>query len=198
MNEPKLSAFDRNTNLEIIRQLRNTEKISLDDYIENILIPLKEQNRNFLKILYKDILYVLDGLDKPEDNDLLFENGELVIEDGGLKLSGYQTNLHYIAIWLHREFVTETLTENIGLKNLNTELENAELKLFQRDKLTPEYKTELEKIKRSLQKERKSNYDNKNNGLEKYLDFDVLELKPNIFGIGFNLNKIINRAKNKE
>lgn len=197
MNEQSLKPFDRNTNLEIIRQLRNSEKISLDDYIEKILIPLKKENQNFLKILYKDILYVLDDLDKPEDNDLLFENGDLVIEYGCLKLSGYQTRLHDITIWLHQEFVSETITKNIILKNLNSELEKAELKLFLHDKLTPEYKTELIKVKQSLKKERKINYDNKNNGLKEYLDFDILELKPNICGIGFNLNELINRMRNK-
>lgn len=197
MKETNFDPFDRNSNLEIIRQIRNSEKVSLDDYIEKVLLPLKQSNPNFLKTLYKDIVYVLDGLDSPEDNDLIIENGDFVIEDGGFKLSGYQTRLHDISIWLHQEFVSETLEKNIGVNDLNDALEKAELKLFQHDKLTPEHKTELDKIKVSLKKEKKTNYENKNNGLKKYLDFDILELKPNIFGVGFNINELINRAKNK-
>lgn len=197
MTGTKLDPFDRNSNLEIIRQIRNSEKISLDDYIENVLIPLKQISPNFLKTLYKDIAYVLEGLDNPNDNDILIENGDFVIEDGDIKLTGYQTRLHDISIWLHQEFVSEILEKNIGINNLNDALEKAELRLFQHDKLTPEYKTELDKIKISLKKERKTNYENKSNGLKKYLDFDILELKPNIFGVGFNINELINRAKNK-
>ncbi|MCX7549166.1 hypothetical protein OS188_14510 [Xanthomarina sp. F1114] len=199
MTETKFDCFDRNSNLEIIRQIRNSEKISLDDYIEKVLIPLKKENPNFLNTLYKDISYVLEGLDNGSDNDLLFENGDLVIEDGDFKLTGYQTRLHDISIWLHQEFVSKTMESvKIGFLNITDKLEKAEQQLFKNDKLTTEYKSELDKIKKSLKKERKFNYDNKSNGLKKYLDFDILELKPNIFGLGINLNEIINKAKNKE
>tara|TARA_R110002072_G_scaffold301914_3_gene482839 strand:+ start:26 stop:613 length:588 start_codon:yes stop_codon:yes gene_type:complete len=195
MTKTNFDPFDRNSNLEIIRQIRNSEKISLDDYIDKVLIPLKEENPNFLNTLYKDIVYVLDGL----DNDLLFENGELVIEDGDFKLTGYQTRLHDIGNWLHQEFVRKTMENiDVGFESISDKLENAELQLLKNDTLTIEYKLELNKIKKSIEKEKKHNHDNKSNGLKKYLDFDILELKPNIFGLGINFNEIINKAKNKE
>jgi len=190
-----MNAFDRNSNLIIIEQLRNSEKIVLDDYIEKILIPLKEENPSFLKTLYKDILYVLDDLDKPNENDLVIENGDSVIEDGGFKLSGYQTRLHDICIWLHQEFIEDNLAHLDNLTNMIEVFEKAEQKLLKEENLTTEYRGKLEEIKRSLRKERKVNYDNKTNGLKKYLDFDILELKPNFFGIGLNINEIINKKK---
>src|ERR1700758_2402923 len=93
----------------IIEDIRNAEKISLDEYIDKHLIPLRADNQFFIETLYKDIHYVLNGLDKEGDNDLVIENSDFVIEDGDFKLTGYQTRLHDILNWLHLEVVTRIL-----------------------------------------------------------------------------------------
>ena len=192
-----MNPFDRNTNLEIIQQLRNSEKISLDDYIEKILIPLKDENPNFLKVLYKDFFYLLEGLDKESDNDLLIVGGDFLIEDGEIKLTGYQTRLHDIMIWLHTELISDFSQKTSFPNQLSKKLEDFEKNFLRKENFTPEYKVTLDEIKESLRKERKNNYKNMKGGLKKYLDPDILELKPNIFGLGINLNEIINKLRKK-
>lgn len=194
-----MNPFDRNTNLQIIEQIRNLESISIDGYIENILIPLKEKNPAFCEVLYKDIVYVLDGLDQEGDNDLVFENGDLAFENGDLKLTGYQTRLHDIVIWLHMEYLDKILNEakNLDFTEIGDTIEKKEKEFLLNFNFTPEYKAQLDKIKVSLKKERKTNYDSPKKGISKFLDPDILELKPNIMGIGFNLNHLINLLRSK-
>ena len=194
-----MNPFDRNTNTQIIEQIRNLESISVDGYIENILIPLKEKNPAFCEVLYKDIVYVLDGLDQEGDNDLVFENGDLAIENGDFKLTGYQTRLHDIVIWLHMDYLDKILNEakNPDFTQIGDAIEKKEKEFLLNFNFTPEYKVQLDKIRASLKKERKANYENPKKGLSKFLDPDILELKPNIMGIGFNLNELINRLRGK-
>ena len=194
-----MNPFDRSTNIEIIEQVRNLESISVDGYIENILIPLREKNPAFCEVLYKDIVYVLDGLDQEGDNDLVFKNGDLAIENGDFKLAGYQTRLHEIVIWLHMEYIDKIINEakNHDLTRIGDAIEKKEKEFLVNFNFTPEYKIQLDKIKASLKKERKTNYENPKKGLSKFLDPDILELKPNIMGIGFNLNELINRLRGK-
>jgi len=192
-----MNAFDRNTNLEIIRQLRNSEKMSLDNFIGKILIPLKDDNPTFLKVLYMDICYILKGLDHDTDNDLLIEGGDFVFEEGDIKLTGYQTRLHDITVWLHSELILEAVGKTDNPKDFLRELGKFEEEIGKKNNYTPEYKSELQKVKRSIIKEKRDNYSNDDEGLKKYLDFEVLELKPNLFGIGINFNEIINRWNRK-
>ena len=192
-----MNAFDRNTNLKIIRDLRNSEKITLDSFIGKVLTPLNEENPTFCETLYKDIVYLLDSIDNEDDNEIMIENGDFVIEDGDFKLSGYQTRLHDIIIWLHMEVVKKFETQSKDPNDLIIKLENFNNKFLTNFNFTPEYKKELDKIKDSIRKERKFNYGNNKPGLSKYLDPDILELKPNILGLGINLNEIINKLRKK-
>lgn len=93
----------RDDYIGIIEDIRNTEKRSLDEYINNVLEPLRSQNDLFIETLYKDICYILNGIDKVGENDLVIENGDLVIEDGDLKLTGYQSSQHSLCNLLHME-----------------------------------------------------------------------------------------------
>lgn len=189
--------FDRNTNLSIIRDIRNSEKISLDNFIDKVLIPLNEENPTFCETLYKDIVYILDSIDKEGDNDLMIENGDFVVQDGDFKLSGYQTRLHDITIWLHIEVLKKFEIQSKDPNDFMSKLENFNICFLTNFNFTPEYKRELDKIKDSVRKERKTNYDKSKLGLSKYLDPDILELKPNIMGVGINFNEIINKLRNK-
>ncbi len=179
----------------IIEDIRNTEKISIDEYIEKHLIPLKEDNQFFIETLYKDIYYVIDGLDKPGDNDLVIENGDLVLEDGDFKLTGYQTRLHDILTWLHLEVVQKISANNKYPNQFSEKIQDFEKNFLGKINYTPEYKAKLDKIKQSLKKERLQNYDKDNSWIKKFINPDFLELKPNIAGIGLNINAIINTLK---
>lgn len=113
----------RDDYIEIIEDIRNTEKKSLDEYINKVLEPLRSDNDLFIETLYKDICYLLNGIDKVGENDLAIENGALVIEDGGLKLTGYQSRLHNLCHWLHMEICKYSKkcinTRNNFLNNLH-------------------------------------------------------------------------------
>jgi len=185
----------RDDYVNIIEDIRNTEKISIDEYIEKHLIPLQADNQFFIETLYKDIVYVLNGLDKAGDNDLVIENGDLAIEDGDFKLSGYQTRLHDILVWLHMEIVQRFASEIKYPNELSDKIENFEKNVLNKTNYTPEYKSKLDKIHQSLKKERSQNHEKKSSWIKKIIDPDNLELKPNIAGIGINLNEIINKFR---
>ncbi|ESU18995.1 hypothetical protein FCR2A7T_24070 [Flavobacterium cauense R2A-7] len=183
----------RNDYLKLIEEIRNTEKKSIDEYIEKELEPLRQENENFIEILYKDIFYLISDIDKKGENDLVIENGSLVIEDGEIKLTGYQSRLHNLSIWLHLEIVKKFMDEN-PLTFLD-KMKNFEENFLKKPNYTPEYKLQLEKIKKSLKKERIQNLGEKESFWNKILDVDNLELKPNIAGIGINFNEIYNKFK---
>lgn len=179
--------------LTIIEEIRNTDKKSIDEYIDKVLEPLRQKNENFIEILYKDIHYLIKGIDKVEEDDLVIENGGLVIEDEDLKLTGYQSKLHNLSIWLHLE-VCKKFIENNPTTFVDN-IENFEANFLNKPNYTPEYKLKLDKIKRSLKSERKMNLEEKENFWNKVLDFDNLELKPNIAEIGINFNELISKFK---
>lgn len=181
--------------LSLIEEIRNTEKKSLDEYIETVLEPLRNENVNFIETLYKDIHYLLKDIDKKGENDLEIKNGSLVIEDGSLKLTGYQSRLHNLSLWLHMEIVKKSMEENP--LQFVSKMENFEINFLNKPNYTPEYKSALDKIKKSLRKERKQNLGEKENLWEKIWDLDNLELKPNIAGVGINLNNFLSKYRNK-
>lgn len=179
--------------LTIIEEIRNTDKKSIDEYVDKVLEPLRKENENFIEILYKDIHYLIKDIDKTGKNDLAIENGGLVIEDGDLKLTGYQSRLHNLSIWLHME-VCKKFMENNHMTFVQN-MENFEANYLNKPNYTPEYKLKLDKIKKSLKSERIMNLGEKENFWNKILDFDNLELKPNIGGIGININELINKFR---
>lgn len=183
----------RNDYITLIEEIRNTEKKSIDEYIEKVLEPLRRENENFIETLYKDIFYLINDIDKKGENDLAIENGSLVIEDGEMKLTGYQSRLHNLSIWLHLEMVKKFMDENPMA--FIDKMENFEENFLKKPNYTPEYKLQLDKIKKSLKKERIQNLGERENFWNKILDVDNLELKPNIAGIGINFNEIYNKFK---
>lgn len=183
----------RDDYLMIIEEIRNTDKKSIDEFIGKILEPLILENENFIEILYKDIYYLINDIDKKGENDLLIKNGSLVIENGGIKLTGYQSRLHNLSIWLHME-ISKKIMEKNPLTFIES-MQNFKNNFLKKPNYTPEYKTKLDKIKSSLKKERKLNLGEKENFWNKIFDIDNLELKPNIAGIGVNFNEIINKFR---
>ncbi|MGX7666316.1 hypothetical protein [Flavobacterium pedocola] len=183
----------RNDYIKLIEEIRNTEKKSIDEYIEKVLVPLRKRNDYFIETLYKDIFYLINDIDKKDENDLEIENGSLVIEDGDIKLTGYQSRLHNLSMWLHFEMVKKFAEDN-PLTFID-KMKNFEENFLKKPNYTPEYKSQLNKIKRSLRKERTQNLGEKENFWDKIFEMDNLELKPNIAGIGINFNEIYNKFK---
>ena len=160
--EAKLNLIDilnRNTYLDIIQEIRNLEKVSLDTYIKERLMPLRNKYPQFIETLYKDINYVLDGIDEDGDNDLMIKNGSLVVENGGIKLTGYQTRLHDISHWLHTQICEEIMSGDPMV--FISKMEDFEKFFLFKPTYTPEYKAKLELIKKSIKQERDCNFDSR-------------------------------------
>jgi hypothetical protein len=179
--------------IRLIEEIRNTDKKSLDEFIEKVIEPLRAKNENFIEVLYKDIHYLIKDIDKKDENDLAIENGDFVIEDGDLKLTGYQSRLHNLSIWLHIEISKKLIEENP--LTFVAKMEDFEKNFLNKPNFTPEYKSKLDKIKRSLKKERKLNIGEKESFWDKIFDIDNLELKPNFAGIGINGNNLIDKFR---
>jgi len=71
----------------------------------------------------------------------------LVIEDGDIKLTGYQSRLHNLLVWLHLEMVKKFAKEE-PLRFIE-KMENFEENFLNKPNYTPEYKSALDRIKRS-------------------------------------------------
>ena len=63
--------------INLIEEIRNTDIKSLDEYIDKVITPLREENQNLLEKLYKDINYLIKDIDKKGENNLAIENGDL-------------------------------------------------------------------------------------------------------------------------
>ncbi len=191
-----MDILNRDTYIEIIQEIRNTEKVSIDTYIDKRLIPIQKENMAFIKTLYKDIYYLLDGIDKPGDNDLMIKDGDFVFEQGDLKLIGYQTRLHDLMNWLQQQVVIEMKERNF--QTFVEQMEDFENNFMKKLTYTPEYKAKLDSLKASIRDERENNYEIKNRSkFKRLLHIDLLELKPNFCGLGINFNEMIKRIKNK-
>ncbi|MFP7657617.1 hypothetical protein [Chryseobacterium proteolyticum] len=179
--------------LNIIEEIRNTDIKSLDEYVEKVINPLRLENENFIEKLYKDINYLLKGIDKKGDHELVIKNGDLAVENGDLKLTGYQSRLHSLSMWLHTEICKKLIGNNPF--NFMKKMEDFEKNYLNKPNYTPEYKAKLDKIRKSLKKERQLNLGKQESFWEKILDVDNLELKPNVAGIGINLNNLIDKFR---
>lgn len=181
-----MEAFNRYLNIKLIEEIRNTDYSSLDNYIDNRLKPLQEVNREFYKSLYIDISYLLNDYLKKNHSDIVTNEGDIVIKDGDILIDTniVDNNLFNTLLWLHIE-----LFKNV-IKN-SQNIDNIELDFVREYSFTNEYKSELDKIKNKL--------DNSNNklNLKKFANSDIFELKPNLFGIGININEIIKKIIRK-
>jgi len=188
-----MEAYDRKLNLKLIDQLRNLEKVSLDHYIENVLLPLQNANPSFYFTLYKDINFVINNSDIEGDDNI-----DSTLENNNER---YQTRLHDISIWLHLELLKQLNIESLELTELSKVLKAFDAKIAANSNYTPEYKTALLEIRKSFKKELELNYDRNEFGIKKYLDLDVMldlvKIRPNIMGIELDINGIIDRFRNK-
>ena len=172
----------------MILEIREIERISLGSYLEDKFEKVFFKNPDFVKILYKDILKVIDGIDEEGDNDLLIQDGDFVVEYGDYKQTGHPTNLHFALTWLHIKLIEQLSPQN----QIDLEFQ---LRRFEDDFLkinydTPAQQKRIAELNRQIRIERKS----KDKSGWKWSNLnEYLELKPNIAGIGINLNAIFSR-----
>lgn len=183
----------RDDYFQIILEVRELERISLGDYLEDKFLKSSSKNPDFIKILYKDIYNVLDGVDKEGDNDLLIENGDFVIESGDIKQTGHPTNLHFALTWLYMKLVESFATDNpVQFKAQMERFENNFLKI---NYDTPAYSKRIVELNLELRKER--NLKDKSGWTWNDLN-EIIQLKPNFMGLGINLNAIFSRLSNRK
>jgi hypothetical protein len=182
----------RDEYFKIILEIRDLERISLSNYLQDKYEKLYSKNPHFVKILYKDIYKILDKVDNECDKDIIIESGDFLVEYSDIKLTGYPTNLHFALVWLY-----SMLVESLNMAS--TKEIYAELDRFENDFLkinydTPAYTKKLAELRLQLRKE--CNEKNKTGLIWKDLN-DFIELKPNIGGIGINFNAIFGRLFNR-
>lgn len=162
--------YNRLEILEHLQNIRNLEKGALDNYIEEIIEPKINKNDYFLETIYKDVCYLLDGIDRLDENDLLIENGDFVIEQGDIKLTGYQSRIHYFCNYLHSKIIFKLIEKNT--LNFVSKMENFEVEFVKNKTYTPEYKNSLDSIKDSLKKEKKQNYEDYKFNMERKMGYN--------------------------
>jgi len=143
--------------LTIIEDIRNTEKVALDEYIEKILIPLQNSSEHFIDTLYKDINYILASVDSASDNDLAIFEGDIVLDGDDIQLTGYQTRLHDVSIWLHQQIIEKMVQKGQGPQAILNDLERLSDEHTFIISYTPEYRKKLDEIKESIRAERFQN-----------------------------------------
>lgn len=181
--------IERGYYIGLIEEIRNIEKISIENFINEKLKPLMLEDDHFIETLYKDINYLLKDIDKKDENDLLVKNGDLVVENGEIQLTGYQSRLHLIANWLHMQMIEKFTTKNDPMSFVD-KMKNFEEYYLNKQNYTPEYKEKLDKIKKSLTEERMQNL-NKKPTFEKRIINWIKKKRKKIVRIGGILTLII-------
>lgn len=172
----------------MILEIHEIERISLGSYLEDQFQKALFKNPDFVKILYKDIFKVIDDVNAQGDNDLLIQNGDFVVEYGDYKQTGHPTNLHFALTWLHLKLIEELNPQNPD--DLEYKLRRFEDDFLKINYDTPVQQKRTSELNRQLRVERKS----KDKSGWKWSDFnEYLELKPNIAGVGINLNAIFSK-----
>lgn len=178
---------------QIILEIREVERISLDAYMQDRYDRYIGKNPDFVKILYKDINNILEGVDKECDHDLVIEDGDLVWDGDDFKLTGHPTNLHYALTWLHMQLVEEFTKKDV--LDFMRKMQHFEEKFLKTNFDTPAYQQKIKVLGDELKRERNS----KDKGGWTWSDLNsMVELKPNIAGIGINLNEIFSRMINRK
>lgn len=192
-SESASKVLTRDEYFQIILEIREIERISLGDYLDDKYLSYAKKNPDFVKIIYKDIVKVLDGVDMEGDNDLLIENGSFVVEYGDCKQTGFPTNLHYALTWLHVKLIDEFSNE--GPLELSRKLSRFENDFLNVNYDSPSYSRKIAALNSELRKERQRK--DKTGWSLSDLN-DIIQLKPNIYGMGLNFNALIGKFIRKK
>jgi len=175
---------------KIILDIRELERISLVDFLEDKYLKSIKRNPDFIKILYKDIYRILEIINNEANLDLVIQNGDFTIEHGDLKLTGNPTNLDYTLTWLHMKLVESFISENPH--HLASKMNAFENDFLNVNNDTPEYTKRLSALSIQIKKELR----NKNKSGWTWADLnDIITLQPNFCGLGVNINAIFDKIK---
>jgi hypothetical protein len=178
----------RDEYFKIIIDIRDLERISLVDFLEDKYFKSVKRNPEFIKILYKDIYRVLENIDREPELDLMIQNGDFALEQGDIMLNGKLTNLDYTIIWLHVKLVEGFIKESPN--QLARKMEAFENDFLFVNYDTPEYTNRLAELSSQIKKELRNKsklgwtWDDLN---------DIITLQPNICGLGININAIFDK-----
>lgn len=136
--------------LEFINNIIDTPENELENYVEKLINEHEPSNPNFKKNLRNCLEFILEGVDKKGDNEIMFENGDFKLEDGDISLTGKQTNLHNALILVHMQVI-----ESIDFPAILDFDSEKELEAFKK-KLNPNFKKELEEVRKKIKKLKKN------------------------------------------
>lgn len=120
---------------KMMEEMIDLERISLGDYLEDKYNTHIHKNPHFVMILYKDVETVLEGVYNENECDLMIENGDLVIEYGGIKLTGNPCNLVYAQNYLWHKITEDIINKNSGIEFID------KIERFENQYLKPNYNT---------------------------------------------------------
>lgn len=181
------SVLTRDEYFNIIEEIRNIAKISLDDYMQERYNRAIKKNPHFVKLLYKDIHDVLYF--KNNASKIVIENGDLVIENGDIKIypEYIYTNLDYAYTWLHMQLISDYVQQH-GANRLHQF--DVSKYLFEDLKNSPSVNQKIKEFRKSVAEE-------KNPIIEKKWSLQELNkiftLKPGLFGMSIDINTIISK-----
>lgn len=182
--------FTRDEYFKIILEIRELERSSLIDYLEDKYLKSIKRNPDFIKILYKDIYRILENINIEPDLNLVIQNGDFTLEHGDLKLTGNPTNLDYTLTWLHVKLVESFISDNPN--HLASKMNAFENDFLNVNNDTSEYTKRLATLSTQIKKELR----NKNKSFWTWADLnDIITLHPNFCGLGIDINAIFAKIK---
>ena len=133
-----MNIITRNEYLNIIKTVIDLPLNSVEEYLDSLTKKYSGDNSFFEENLYKDILQVMDGIDNEGDNDLLIENGDFVIKNGDIQLTGKQNGLHIAMSWLYLRILQKTRSNNTNPSQSINKLHQFNEEFLKEDNNTPE------------------------------------------------------------
>jgi ferrochelatase len=141
------------------------EEIKKDGIINILLLPLYPQfSTTTTKSSVQDFIDYTPYSCKLEYIEEFYQNekfNECIINE---IISNVEDASQYNLIWLHMEVIKKFELQSSNPTIFLTKLENFNNRFLTNFNFTPKYKKELDKIKMSIKKERKYNYDNNKSG----------------------------------
>lgn len=187
------NVLTRDDYFKIILEIRELERISLETYLEDKYAKSIAKNPDFVKILYKDISKVIDGI-YDEDFEMVIEDGDIAIEQGDFKIKGNPTNLPFAQMWLYMNLLEEFAKSDP--LNITVNLDKFRTDFLAVDGDTPGQKKRIRDLRNELIDEKKEA-----GGNSRWRSFfthfnDIVEMKPNISGFGINMNAALSKILN--
>jgi len=112
--------------VNLMYEIKDVIPNSIEFYLENLLNENKE-NKSFVKNLYKYSTYICHEFDKNNNytHDLIFENGDFIIENNDIKIDTKLTNFHIVSMYIW--YLEISKLYNIDINHISTYLKDLEI-----------------------------------------------------------------------